>query len=98
MPERFAKIQENYSLVGFGGGVHRCAGVNFAYLEMRVVLTILLQYYDFELLDKDPQPLKGVKTKWPEPTRVRYKKRVDAANLLEEITIGKSATNKCPFH
>ncbi len=98
MPERFAQKQENYSLVGFGGGVHRCAGVNFAYLEMRVLLTILLQYYDFELMNKDPQPLKGAKTKWPEPTKVRYKKRANAVNLAEGITIGKSVTNKCPFH
>jgi len=63
-------------LIGFGGGVHRCLGVHFAYLEMTVVLTRLLQRYEFELLDPDPQPLPGTKTKWPQsPCRVRYRAR-----------------------
>src|SRR5262249_788484 len=79
-PERFSPERSEdrrpYSLVGFGGGVHRCLGANFAYLEMRVVLTLLLQRYEFELLDKDPQPAKRASARWPEtPTRIRYKLR-----------------------
>jgi sterol 14alpha-demethylase len=62
--------------IGFGGGVHRCLGVHFAYLEMTVVLTRLLQRYEFELVDPDPRPVPGTKTKWPEtPCRVRYRAR-----------------------
>jgi sterol 14-demethylase len=60
-------------LIGFGAGVHRCLGVHFAYLEMTVVLTRLLQRYEFELLDPDPKPVPGAKSKWPQsPCRVRY--------------------------
>jgi sterol 14-demethylase len=70
LPERGEKLT---NLVGFGGGVHRCAGVNFAYLEMKVIVTVLLRHYELELLDKDPQPIRGSHTKWPEsPCRVRY--------------------------
>lgn len=79
-PERFnaeredAQIESN-SLVGFGGGVHRCAGVNFARMEMKVVLAVLLQNYDMELLD-EVKPIAGAGTYWPaQPCRVRYKKR-----------------------
>ena len=63
-------------LVGFGGGVHRCLGVHFAYLEMTVVLARLLQWFDLELQDTDPRPVAGPKTKWPaSPCRVRYRRR-----------------------
>jgi sterol 14-demethylase len=67
-------------LIGFGGGVHRCLGVHFAYLEMKVILTMLLREYTFELVDRDVQPVPGSKTKWPQrPCRVRYRRRVPAA-------------------
>jgi sterol 14alpha-demethylase len=60
-------------LIGFGGGIHRCVGVHFAYLEMKVILTLLLQRYELELIDPDPPPIPGQKTKWPQsPCRVRY--------------------------
>ncbi len=64
------------NLIGFGGGTHRCLGVHFAYLEMKVVLTLLLRRYHLELVDLDPQPVPGTKTKWPRsPCRVRYRLR-----------------------
>jgi sterol 14alpha-demethylase len=79
-PERFsperAEDKRPYSLIGFGGGVHRCAGVNFAYQEMKVILTLLLARYDLELIDRNPQPVAGARTKWPQsPCRVRYQLR-----------------------
>ena len=80
VPERFSpdrdESRNSHSLIGFGGGVHRCAGVNFAYLEMKVALTLLLQHYEFSLLDTNPQPVSGAMTKWPaSPCRVRYQRR-----------------------
>ncbi len=54
--------------------------MHFAYLEMTVVLTRLLQRYELELVDPDPQPLPGTRTKWPQsPCRVRYRARGGAA-------------------
>jgi sterol 14-demethylase len=76
LPDRFAGQEEPPSLIGFGGGLHRCLGMHFAYLEMRVVLSLLLATYDFELVDTDLHPVPGPKTKWPaSPCRVRYQAR-----------------------
>ncbi|MBH69374.1 MAG: cytochrome P450 [Rhodospirillaceae bacterium] len=62
-------------LIGFGGGIHRCLGVNFARLEMKMILAMLVDHYDMELLDK-PEPISGTLTQWPkEPARVRYRRR-----------------------
>lgn len=93
----------NHSLIGFGGGVHRCAGVNFAYLEMKIILTILLQRYNFQLLDKNPTAVTGSRTKWPEsPTRVKYQKRKDAMEIssdkfIKKLEVAVDAAG-CPFH
>lgn len=77
-PDRFvADPRGMRDLIGFGGGVHRCLGVHFAYLEMMVVVTTLLRQFEFELVDRDPQPIPGQKTKWPQsPCRVHYHRRV----------------------
>ncbi|ROS05493.1 sterol 14-demethylase [Sinobacterium caligoides] len=74
-PDRL-EDKKKFSLIGFGGGVHRCAGVNFANLEMKLIMVKLLQNYNITLVDKDPQPKKGLETKWPEsPCRIRYSRR-----------------------
>ena len=66
-------------LVGFGGGLHRCLGVQFAYQEIKLTVTRLLQRFDLELVDTAPIPAAGQTTKWPQsPCRVRYRRRVDA--------------------
>lgn len=51
-PDRFAPPREEdkkqpYSLIGFGGGVHSCVGVELAQMEMRIILSTLLQKYDW---------------------------------------------------
>ena len=107
-PERFnpenpdAQITSN-SLIGFGGGMHRCAGVNFARMEMKVVLAVLLQHYDMELLD-EVKPIAGAGTYWPaQPCRVRYTKRVrTAAEPADTAELARAAANDppktCPVH
>jgi sterol 14-demethylase len=79
-PDRYRENPRGVNdLIGFGGGTHRCLGLHFAYLEMKVVLIRLLQRFDLELVDADPQPVRGVKAKWPaSPCRVRYRRRVTA--------------------
>ncbi|OLB64458.1 MAG: cytochrome P450 [Actinobacteria bacterium 13_2_20CM_2_72_6] len=79
-PARFESDPRGmHGLAGFGGGVHRCLGVHFAYLEMKVIIAMLLRDYDLELVDPDPQPIPGTKTKWPQsPCRVRYRRKVTA--------------------
>lgn len=79
-PQRFSSERaeggSKFSLIGFGGGAHRCAGVNFAKLEIKIIIAKMLQNYDISLLDPDPKPKPGVETKWPQsPCRIRYKKK-----------------------
>jgi retinoid hydroxylase len=57
-PDRFAlpraeDTKHPYSLIGFGGGAHSCIGVEFAKMEMKLILGILLDNYD---LVSDPLP------------------------------------------
>jgi len=101
-PERFntertdTKVESN-SLIGFGGGMHRCAGVNFARMEMKALIAILLQRYDMELIDT-PRPIAGAGTYWPEqPCRVRYKRRTMAARAPADLD-GVAAAAGCPAH
>jgi sterol 14-demethylase len=75
-PDRYAEDPAQLSrLIGFGGGLHRCLGIRFAYLEMAVIVARLVERYDLELLDPDPRPVARTGAKWPETTRVRYRKR-----------------------
>ncbi len=80
-PDRFAPEREEerramYSLVGFGGGLHKCLGMNFAYNEMLVVFSLLLHNYRLELVDPDPPPDKGSSTSRPSrDCRIRYQRR-----------------------
>jgi sterol 14-demethylase len=101
-PERFnaarddAQIESN-SLIGFGGGMHRCAGVNFARMEMKVIVAILFQHYDMELID-EVKPISGAGTMWPaQPCRVRYTKR--ARGKAEGANVAALAkAGGCPVH
>jgi sterol 14alpha-demethylase len=77
-PDRFAQDDgklARQALIGFGGATHRCLGLRFAYLEMKVVLARLLTHFDMELVDGPLQPVRGWRTKWPaSPCRVRYQR------------------------
>jgi sterol 14-demethylase len=101
-PERFnpanpdAQIESN-SLVGFGGGMHRCAGVNFARMEMKVILAVLLQNYEMELID-EVKPIAGAGTYWPaQPCRVRYRKRDRGTEAGADVAAMAKAAG-CPAH
>ncbi|THV37099.1 cytochrome P450 [Glycomyces buryatensis] len=76
VPDRFEDDPSQLRrLIGFGGGLHRCLGMRFAYLEMTVILAHLLRAFDFKLADPDPQPIRTTGAKWPAPTTVKYWRR-----------------------
>ena len=80
-PERFSpgrlEGSKTYSLIGFGGGPHRCAGVNFAKMEIKILVAKLMQNYNMELLTKNPRPQPGIDTAWPEsPCNISFTRRV----------------------
>jgi sterol 14-demethylase len=102
-PERFnaeredAQITSN-SLIGFGGGMHRCAGVNFARMEMKIVIALLLQHFDMELID-EAKPISGAGTMWPaQPCRVRYRKRDRGAVAASADVAALARAAGCPAH
>ncbi len=63
-PDRFeknlTKDRSAFSYLPFGGGPRMCIGVNFAYMEMQLVIVQTLRRMSFELVDQEaviPQPL-----------------------------------------
>jgi cytochrome P450 len=83
-PDRFAPPREEdtkhqYSLIGFGGGAHSCIGVEFAKMEMKLILGILLDNY-------------GSATKWGEISRAADGGDCTEArckvNAIQAMTIG----------
>ena len=57
-PERFlgARAPDTYTWVPFGGGTRRCLGASFAQLEMRIVLSRVLERAQLRAVD--PRPAK----------------------------------------
>jgi sterol 14-demethylase len=78
-PLRFAPDRDEgkntFSIVGFGGGVHKCTGMNFAKNEMAVVTARFFQRYDAELLSRDIHVVTGAGANRPSEVRVRYQRK-----------------------
>lgn len=80
-PDRFAPParedkQHHYSLIGFGGGAHRCMGKHFAETQIQAIWTVLLDRFDFSLATGFPSPNYGSWVTGPRtPCRVRYRRR-----------------------
>jgi sterol 14alpha-demethylase len=80
-PERFAPGREEhrksqYALVGFGGGTHRCIGQTFAYQQLKVIWSILLQHFDLELVQENYEPNYGCWVVGPkQPCLLRYRRK-----------------------
>ena len=55
-PDRYAEPREEhkqpYAYLGFGGGMHSCMGQNFAYLQVKAILSIMLREYKIERVAK----------------------------------------------
>mmetsp|Transcript_9826 Transcript_9826/g.21897 ORF Transcript_9826/g.21897 Transcript_9826/m.21897 type:complete len:412 (+) Transcript_9826:547-1782(+) len=53
-PDRFGPGREEhkvpYAYLGFGGGMHSCMGQNFAFLQVKIIMSILFRMYDIELV------------------------------------------------
>ena len=81
-PDRFAPGREEdratpFSLIGFGGGKHRCLGLAFAYQQIKIIWTLLLRQFDFELAGSAPQPDYATWVVGPHGIcRLRYRRRV----------------------
>ncbi|GAB4549885.1 MAG: cytochrome P450 [Anaerolineae bacterium] len=64
-----------FSIVGFGGGIHKCTGMNFAKNEMAIIVALLFQQFEVELLSKAIRVVTGNGANHPSEVRVRYKRK-----------------------
>ena len=80
-PDRFAPAREEdrrtpYSLIGFGGGKHRCIGLAFAYQQVKVIWSVLLRRYELSLAAESYRPNYATFVVGPrQPCLVRYRRR-----------------------
>jgi sterol 14alpha-demethylase len=86
-PDRQEDRQHRFVMIGFGGGIHKCAGMNFANNEMMVITTLLLQQFDLELETKNPGVNYGLGASRPETTFVRYKRKSIAPETEPEFEL-----------
>jgi sterol 14-demethylase len=83
-PDRFAAPREEhkqpYSYLGFGGGLHSCMGQNFAFVQVKTILSIMFREYDIQRVAEN-MPSVGYNDMVVGPKgdcSIRYKKRVKA--------------------
>lgn len=82
-PDRFGPGREEhkkspYAYLGFGGGMHSCMGQNFAFVQVKTILSVLFREYDIEMV-ADVLPEIDYKQMVVGPKgdcRVRYKRRI----------------------
>lgn len=79
-PDRFAPGREedrksSYTLIGFGGGRHRCIGLTFAQQQVKVIWSVLLQRFEMELVQSDHLPDYSTFVVGPRrPCLIRYRR------------------------
>jgi sterol 14-demethylase len=81
-PDRFGPGREEdksspYAYMGFGGGMHSCMGQNFAFVQVKTILSVLFREYEMEMsADKVPDIDYEAMVVGPKgDCRIRYKKR-----------------------
>ena len=80
-PSRFGPGREEdrksaYTLIGFGGGHHRCIGLTFAQQQIKVIWSVLLRKFELELVKHGHQPDYSTFVIGPQrPCLIRYRRR-----------------------
>ena len=84
-PDRFGPGREEdkympFSFIGFGGGRHQCMGENFAFMQVKCIVSVLLRNFDIELISPLPEADYDAMVIAPKgDCIVRYKRRKLAA-------------------
>lgn len=98
-PDRAEDQQHRFALIGFGGGTHKCTGMNFATNEMSVITALLFQQFELELRTPDPQTDYGAGAARPSSTIIRYRRRPGRAapnNAVTSTAVAGAAGAGCP--
>ena len=68
-------LQKPFSFIGFGGGRHGCMGTNFAYLQIKTILSVMLRNFEMEILDPFPEADYTSMVVAPKACRIHFKRR-----------------------
>ena len=79
-PDRYGPGREEdkrpFAYISFGGGRHKCMGNAFAILQIKTIIAVLLNRYDFELVgDPVETDFQGLVLGPKPPIRIRYRRR-----------------------
>jgi sterol 14-demethylase len=98
-PERFSPARgegkDPFAIIGFGGGIHKCTGMNFAKNEMAIITSLFLQQFNVELLSNEIHTVSGNGANRPSPVMVRYQRK-PLTQLADAATIREAAAAGCP--
>lgn len=93
-PDRAEDRQHRFAMIGFGGGVHKCTGMNFANNEMAIITALLVSQFDLTLRTPYPQAQTTSGATRPTPTLIQYRRR--ETPRLDEATISAAIAAGCP--
>lgn len=96
-PARFAAERGDasgtFAFANFGGGAHKCLGIQFAYNEMKIILALLLRSYAIALTGPVPQPDFSMGIMRPaSPCLIRYRRR----DLRSDSNDGEETSRTAP--
>ncbi|MGZ6143172.1 MAG: cytochrome P450, partial [Myxococcales bacterium] len=79
-PDRFeTEEHDRFAMIGFGAGIHKCAGMHFANNEMAIIAAMLFAQLDLQLVTKSPRQVLGLGAARPSRTVLRYRKRITSS-------------------
>jgi sterol 14alpha-demethylase len=84
-----------FAIIGFGGGIHKCTGMNFAKNEMAIIAALFFQQFEVELLSADIRVVTGNGANHPSEVKVRYKRK-PLTELTDQATIREAVAAGCP--
>lgn len=93
-PER-GEGKNPFAIVGFGGGIHKCTGMNFAKNEMAIITALFFQQFNAELLSKEIHVVTGNGANHPSEVRVRYERK-PLSELTDAATVNEAMAAGCP--
>jgi sterol 14-demethylase len=73
-PER-GEGKNPFAIVGFGGGMHKCTGMNFAKNEMAIITALIFQQFELELHSAEVHIVYGNGANHPSAVRVGYRRK-----------------------
>jgi len=88
-PERQEDRRTKHSLIGFGGGHHRCIGAAFAQQQIKVIWSVILRRFELSLARTGHRPDYATFVVGPRrPCLVRYRRRRAGVTFAAPALVG----------